>query len=441
MSSITVPDIGDFKNVPVIEILVEVGQSIADNQPVVVVESDKATIEIPSSMRGVVQSIAIKIGDKVSQGDVLLTLEAATGPVAPDMTASTVASPTEVIPVEAETSPVESSAPTNAAPADHSATAIPTPCVDAADDTLAYAGPAVRKLARQLGVDLKRVNGSGLRGRILVEDVHAAVKAIMTSGTSQRSSSSPGPNQGLPFALPAWPQTDFAQFGPIETQPLSRIRKISGPNLHRNWVSIPHVTNHDDADITELERFRQQLNQAAGTEGVRISPLAFILKACVAALKKHPAFNASLDGENIVLKRYWHIGFAADTPQGLVVPVIRDADQKGIVQIAQEMKTLSEKARAGRLSAADMQGGTFSVSSLGGIGGSYFTPIINAPEVAILGVGKTQRRVILDNGTLAERLLLPLSLSWDHRVVDGAAAGRFNADLAAILGDVRRLLL
>ena len=428
MSSITVPDIRDFKNVPVIEVLVEAGQSIAENQPVAVVETDKATIEIPSPRAGIVRSIDIKAGDQVSQGDVLLTLEHPSD-----------ASPAGTAPGPSQHAgmPPPESPPSAAAPATPVA---PPASVTAGQDTersSPYAGPAVRKLARELGVDLDGVAGSGIRGRILIEDVQAAVKDVMRASQRETSTDHAGP---FP-ALPAWPRQDFAQFGPVESQPLSRIRRIAGANLHRNWVSIPHVTNHDDADITELEHFRQQLNHEAGTHGSRISPLAFILKACVSVLKKHPEFNASLDGENLVVKRYWHIGFAADTPRGLVVPVIRDADRKGIAQIAAEMKSLSEKARSGTLTAADMQGGTFSISSLGGVGGSYFTPIINAPEVAILGVGKMQRRVFLDGGTPVERLLLPLSLSWDHRVVDGAAAGRFNADLASCLGDVRRLLL
>jgi pyruvate dehydrogenase E2 component (dihydrolipoamide acetyltransferase) len=303
----------------------------------------------------------------------------------------------------------------------------------------------VRKMARELGVDLSAVKGSGPRGRIIAKDVRGHVKSAMSESVGRqraREGADSGAAAGKSsFTVAPWPQIDHARFGPVEQQPLSRIRKISGANLHRNWVTIPHVTNHDDADVTDLEAFRTELNRENGKAGVKISPLVFIMKASVAALQAFPEFNVSLEGDSLIMKRYYHIGFAVDTPNGLVVPVIRDADRKGVVQLAMEMAELAAKAHAGKLAAADMQGGSFSISSLGGIGGSYFTPIINAPEVAILGVGKTQTRVVWAGGQPQPRLFLPVSLSWDHRVVDGAAAGRFNAFLVRALGDLRRLLV
>jgi len=306
-----------------------------------------------------------------------------------------------------------------------------------------HASPSVRKFARELGVDLATVRGSGAKGRITEDDVRAHVKGVMASGVRPTSIGT-APASGVPSQLPPWPQVDFAKFGPIKRVEMSRIRKISGPVLTRNWVTIPHVTNHDDADITELEAFRVQLNKENEKSGIKLTMLAFLIKACVAALKKFPEFNSSIDaatGDAVILKEYFHIGFAADTPNGLVVPVVKDADQKGVIDIAQETSALAAKARDGKLGPTDMQGGTFSISSLGGIGGTYFTPIINAPEVAILGVCRSQMRPVWDGKQFAPRLILPLSLSWDHRVVDGAGAARFNAFLAQVLADFRRVLL
>ena len=428
MKHITVPDIGDFKDVPVIELLVAVGDSVAKDQTIAVLESDKATLDIPSSDAGIVTSLEMKVGDRVSSGSVVLTVQspqdesrpraATTTPPAPPRHASRV-NADNVVPIAAfAVGPAEE-----------------------ASGRRVHAGPSTRRLARELGVDLQQVKGTGRRGRMTSEDVHGYVKSVIPKAQGLNERQVANAAQPAAFALAPWPKVDFAKFGPVETQPLSRIRKISGANLHRNWVTIPHVTNHDDADVTDLEAFRSELNRAQGKNGVKVSPLAFVMKACVAALRAFPDFNASLDGETLILKRYFHIGFAADTPNGLVVPVIQNADQKGVVQIAREMAELAAKARAGKLSSADMQGGCFSISTLGSIGGSYFTPIINAPEVAILGIGKTQIRVAWIDSKPQPRLYLPLSLSWDHRVVDGAAAGRFNAHLARALGDLRRLLL
>jgi pyruvate dehydrogenase E2 component (dihydrolipoamide acetyltransferase) len=468
MTRITVPDIGDFKDVPVIELLVTVGESVAKDQTIAVVESDKATLEIPSSEAGTVASLDVKVGDRVSAGSVLLTLGASQSH-APALTRTSVsaggaagvnsaatatsAAPSPLRTVTAAPSPVPVVAPRaeateaqRAEPRAYAGNVVPLAAFAAvraveAPGLPVHAGPSVRRLARELGVDLMLVKGSGRRGRVTPEDVRAYVKAILPKAQGLIETPAAVVAQPGPFALAPWPKVDFAKFGPVDAQPVSRIRKISGANLHRNWVTIPHVTNHDDADVTELEAFRAELNREHDKNGVKVSPLAFVMKACVAALKAFPEFNASLDGETLILKRYFHIGFAADTPNGLVVPVIRNADQKGLIQLAREMGELAAQARAGKLSGTEMQGGCFSISSLGGIGGSYFTPIINAPEVAILGIGKTQTRVAWIEGQPQPRLYLPLSLSWDHRVVDGAAAGRFNAYLAKALGDLRRLLL
>lgn len=418
MRVVTVPDIGDFKDVPVIDVLVKVGDAIAKDQPVVALESDKAVMEVPSPASGVVQAIDVKVGDRISKGSVLLTL----GGSAPPAIDRPLRDPTESSSVSTQRTRTE---------ADSSVVSIL--------DARVYAGPAVRHLARTLGVDLAEVKGSGTRGRILSADVHAHVKAAL----SQRAESAPlsAQQSGFAFALPSWPVVDHAAYGPVTSQPLSRIRKLSGANLHRNWIAIPHVTNHHDVDVTELEAFRVEANREYQSRGVKFTILPFVIKACVTALKQFPEFNASLDGDSLILKQYYHIGFAAETANGLVVPVIRDADSKGIAQLAQELALLAGKAREGKLTVQQMQGGTFSVSSLGGIAGSYFTPIINAPEVAILGLGRLQSRVAWRNGQAQPRLMLPLSLSWDHRVVDGAAAARFNAALESALGDIRRLLL
>src|SRR5499426_563612 len=426
VAEVRVPDIGDFKDVPVIEVLVKAGDKVKPEDPLVTLESDKATMEVPSPLGGVVQALRVKVGDKVSEGTVILTLgtdaQAAKA-------AATAASP--VLPPPAPPAPPKEAG---------AATAPTRSAVDEAGFALAYAGPGVRKLARESQVDLSKVNGSGKNGRILKEDVAAAAKGAPAARAAAPAAAPAGGVAGIEL-LP-WPKVDFAKFGPVERKPLARIKKISGANLHRNWVQIPHVTNHEDADITDLEAFRVQTNKENEKSGVRITMLAFLIKAAVAALKKFPDFNASLDGDDLILKSYYHIGFAADTPQGLVVPVLKDADKKGVIEIAKEMGDLAKLAREGKLKPADMQGGTFTISSLGGIGGTYFTPIINAPEVAILGVCRSSwKQVSPDGKQSAWRLILPLSLSWDHRVIDGASAARFNTYYAGLLADMRRVLM
>jgi pyruvate dehydrogenase E2 component (dihydrolipoamide acetyltransferase) len=431
MLSIAVPDIGDFKDVSVIEVLIVAGNTIVKDQPVAILESDKATMEIPSPVEGLVTSVDIKVGDKVSVGSALLKIE----DVESYATGGEILAPSHNPPETA----LEAAA-TDIAPL---ATSVPKGALHILSGKRIYAGPTVRKLARELCVDLHEVKGSGPRGRITPSDVHFHVtsmsaKAVETEG---QAGATQAPNACGSLEISPWPKVNHARFGPIESQPLSRIRKATGAKLHRNWVSIPHVTNHDDADVTELEAFRTGLNRENVQNGVKISPLAFVMKVCVTALKRFPEFNASLEGDTLILKRYYHIGFAADTPNGLVVPVIKDADQKGIIQIAGEMAELAGQARAGGLEIANMQGASFSISSLGGIGGGHFTPIINAPEVAILGLGKIQTRVAWVDGRPEPRSFLPLSLSWDHRVVDGAAAGRFNTHVVRMLSDLKRLLL
>jgi pyruvate dehydrogenase E2 component (dihydrolipoamide acetyltransferase) len=429
---IKVPDIGDFKEVEIIELLVKVGDVIKAEQSLITVESDKASMEIPSSRAGKIVSISAKIGDKVAEGSVLLMLEpASVGATSPmPVAAAPAPAPAPVAAVAAV--PVSSPSVTKSAPP--TAALAPAP----ASGALPHASPSVRKFARELGVELTLVGGSGAKGRITVEDVRAFVKGALAGGTTSKASSA---NDGAGLGLIPWPKVDFAKFGEIQTKPLSRIKKISGANLHRNWVMIPHVTNHDDADITDLEAFRVLLNKENEKSGVKVTMLAFLIKACVQALKKFPEFNASLDGDNLVLKQYFHIGFAADTPNGLMVPVIKDADKKGIFEIAKESSELAGKAREGKLAPAEMQGGCFSVSSLGGIGGTYFTPIINAPEVAILGVCRSATKPVWNGSAFEPRLILPMSLSWDHRVIDGASAARFNTYLAALLADFRRVML
>jgi pyruvate dehydrogenase E2 component (dihydrolipoamide acetyltransferase) len=429
---IKVPDIGDFKEVEIIELLVKVGDVIKAEQSLITVESDKASMEIPSSRAGKIVSISAKIGDKVAEGSVLLMLEpASVGATSPmPVAAAPAPAPAPVAAVAAV--PVSSPSVTKSAPP--TAALAPAP----ASGALPHASPSVRKFARELGVELTLVGGSGAKGRITVEDVRAFVKGALAGGTTSKASSA---NDGAGLGLIPWPKVDFAKFGEIQTKPLSRIKKISGANLHRNWVMIPHVTNHDDADITDLEAFRVLLNKENEKSGVKVTMLAFLIKACVQALKKFPDFNASLDGDNLVLKQYFHIGFAADTPNGLMVPVIKDADKKGIFEIAKESSELAGKAREGKLAPAEMQGGCFSVSSLGGIGGTYFTPIINAPEVAILGVCRSATKPVWNGSAFEPRLILPMSLSWDHRVIDGASAARFNTYLAALLADFRRVML
>jgi pyruvate dehydrogenase E2 component (dihydrolipoamide acetyltransferase) len=434
---VKVPDIGDFKDVPVIEVLVKAGDTVKAEDALVTLESDKATMDVPSPSAGVVKDVKVKVGDKVGEGSLILTLDAIAE--APAKTTAPSAAPSAA-PASATAPPAPSPRPPSPAapmpapprPSPKPASAAPP---DAAAFVAAHASPSVRAFARQLGVDLARVTGSGPKGRILQDDVQQFVKSAL-SGAPASSVAGGGALDLLP-----WPKVDFAKFGPTDTKPLSRIKKISGANLHRNWVMIPHVTNHEDADITDLEAFRVQLNKENEKGGVKVTMLAFLIKAAVAALQKYPEFNASLDGETIVYKKYWNIGFAADTPNGLVVPVIRSVDGKGVLAIAQEMGELSAKAREGKLGPADMSGGTFSISSLGGIGGTYFTPIINAPEVAILGVCRSATKPVWNGSAFVPRLILPLSLSWDHRVIDGAAAARFNAYYASLLADMRRVVL
>jgi len=432
---VRVPDIGDFKDVAVIELLVKPGDTVKLEQSLLTVESDKASMEIPSSAAGVLQELKVKIGDKVNIGDLIAVVQGSGGAASPAPQPSPQRAEGATAPAQAAAPAPERTPPTAALPP-HEPTAT--------NNNLPHASPSVRKFARELGVPLEEVKGTGPKGRITQEDVQAFTKAVMAGSTQTRAAAAKAPagaGGGEALGLLPWPKVDFAKFGLVERKPLSRIKKISAANLHRNWVMIPHVTNHDDADITELENFRVLTNKENEKSGVKVTMLGFLIKACVAALKKFPEFNSSLDGEELVLKSYYHIGFAADTPNGLVVPVIKDADKKGVLQISQEMAELAKKARDGKLSPADMTGATFTISSLGGIGGRYFTPIINAPEVAILGVCRSQTEPVWDGKQFQPRLMLPLSLSWDHRVIDGAAAARFNAYLGQILADFRRVLL
>jgi len=424
-----VPDIGDYTGVPVIEVLVKVGDTVSKDQGLVTLESDKATMEVPSSIAGVVKEIKVKVGDEISEGHVVALIEAAGAAPAPAPAAAKAAAPA---PAPAAAPVVASGSPASPPINFGADTVMP--------DKVPYASPAVRLFARELGVDLAQVKGSERKGRISKEDVQKYVKGVL-SGASAAPKAAAGGGGGLDL-LP-WPKVDFAKFGEIETKPLSRIQKISGANLARNWVMIPHVTHNDDADITELEALRVSLNKEYEKAGVKFTMLGFLIKAMVAALKKFPTFNASLDasGENLVLKKYYNVGFAADTPNGLVVPVLKDADKKGIVESAKEISALAAKARDGKLGPAEMSGGCISISSLGGIGGTSFTPIVNAPEVAILGVTKSAMKPVWDGKAFQPRLILPLSLSYDHRVIDGALAARFTAYLAQLLADMRRAML
>ncbi len=444
---VKVPDIGDFDEVSVIELLVQPGDTVQPEQSLITVESDKASMEIPSSAGGVVKELKVKLGDKVSEGTVVVMLESAgaavpaPAPAAAPAAAAPAPAPAAPTPVAVPAAPAVAPAPL---PERTSPTAALAPHEPSAPSgALPHASPSVRKFARELGVPLQEVKGTGAKGRITQEDVQAFTKAVMSGAATTRAAAAQAPAGagGAGLDLLPWPKVDFTKFGAIERKDLSRIKKISAANLHRNWVMIPHVTNHDDADITELEAFRVQLNKENEKSGIKVTMLAFLIKASVAALKKFPEFNSSLDGDQLVLKQYFHIGFAADTPNGLVVPVIRDADKKGIFQISQEMGELAKKARDGKLTPGEMQGASFTISSLGGIGGRYFTPIINAPEVAILGVCKSQTEPVWDGKQFQPRLMLPLSLSWDHRVIDGAAAARFNVYLGQILADFRRVML
>ncbi|MCB5363148.1 dihydrolipoyllysine-residue acetyltransferase [Pusillimonas sp. CC-YST705] len=435
--SVTIPDIGDFDSVEVIEVLVAEGDTVKAEQSLITVESDKASMEIPSSAAGVVKALKVKVGDKVAKGSEILQLLSSDEGAAPEK-AEAPEAPAPKAEASQEQAPKAEAA---KAEAPASTSVSPTSGLYP-DDTplrqLPHASPSVRKFARELGVDLNRVQGSGDKGRITFDDVRGFVKQALAGGAA--ASSKPAAAGGGLTVLD-WPKVDFSKFGEIESKPLSRIKKISGANLHRNWVMIPHVTNNEQADITELEELRQTLNKENQKAGIKVTMLAFLIKAVVAALKKFPEFNASLDGDNLVLKQYYHIGFAADTPNGLVVPVIRDADRKGIIELAKETSELAALARDGKLSPSQMQGGCFSISSLGGIGGTSFTPIINAPEVAILGVSRSAHMPIWDGKAFQPRLMLPMSLSYDHRVIDGASAARFNAYLAALLADFRRIAL
>ncbi|MDB5905643.1 MAG: Dihydrolipoamide acetyltransferase [Betaproteobacteria bacterium] len=475
---VKVPDIGDYKDVPVIEVFVKPGDSVNAEESLITVESDKATMEVPSPSSGTVKELKVKVGDKVSQGSLVLVLEPAGAPAQAAPAAKAEAAPAPAAPKEqpAQRAPESraeasaSSAPVDEAGVGHAASSQVDEAafgkgassqvdeaafgkgassqvdeaafgkgassqVDEAAFGKAHASPSVRRLAREFGVDLSRVTGSGPKERIVKEDVQAFVKEQL----AKPAPAAAGPGLNL---LPL-PQIDFAKFGEVKTEPLSRIRKLSGANLHRNWVTIPHVTQHEDVDITELEAFRKAQSEDAKKDGVRLTLIAFLIKASVAALKKFPQFNASLtpDGESLVLKQYYNVGVAVDTPNGLVVPVLRDADRKGLLELARELGEVSERMRAGRIAPADMQGGCFSISSLGGIGGTHFTPIINAPEVAILGVGKSAMRPVWNGKDFEPRLMLPLSLSYDHRVIDGALGARFITYLSSVLADIRRLVL
>ena len=447
-----VPDIGDFDQVTVIEVLVKAGDMIEVEQSLITVESDKASMEIPSSHDGTVGEVKVKVGDKIAKGGLVVVLQGA------KVESPTTPSELTPAPAAAAMAPAPAPVPTPAPVALPSAAlekTLPTASLPmhepgAPKGQLAHASPTVRKLARELGVPLGEVGGTGPKGRILQTDVQGFVKGVM-AGSLQTSAQklatpvgAPASGGGIPGLLP-WPKVDFAKFGAVVHKDLSRIKKLSGANLHRNWVLIPHVTNNDDADITELEAFRLAMNKENEKAGVKVTMLAFVIKAVVSALKKFPDFNTSLEstptGDRLVYKQYFHIGFAADTPNGLVVPVLRDVDKKGILQVSTEMGELAKKARDGKLGPADMTGGCFSISSLGGIGGTHFTPIINAPEVAILGLSKSAMKPVWDGKQFAPRLLMPLSLSYDHRVIDGASAARFNTYLGQVLADVRRLLL
>ena len=430
VKDILVPDIGDFEGVEVIEILVSPGDSINVEDPLVSLESDKAALEIPSEVAGTVKEIKVSMGDTVSQGDILLTMEVSDAAPAEEKNEAAVAKEEpEVAETPASTAPAKAPA----APVANRPPPTPPISVNEVSFSRAHASPSVRKFARELGADLGQIDGTGQKGRILKEDVKVFVKKIMTSG---------GPSSGG-LGVEPMPEIDFSQFGEIETQALTKINKLTGKFLHRNWVTVPHVTQFDEADITELEKFRKQLNKEHEKEGIKITVLAFLMKALVSALKEHPRFNSSLDvsGENLILKKYINIGVAMDTPAGLVVPVIRNCDSKSIIELGQELIETSKKARDKKLSPSDMQGGCISISSLGGIGGTAFTPIVNAPEVAILGVSRASIKPVYKDGEFEPRLILPLSLSYDHRVIDGADGARFTSFLSKVLSDTRRLLL
>jgi len=445
LKKVLIPDIGDFKDVPVIEVLVKAGDTVAVEDSLITLESEKATIEIPSSYSGVIKEILIKAGDKVSEGSAILVIETAASR-ASEQPEKTLDKPIKA-PVSDKTQPASSQSQPELSATQSQSIAKPSESVVTTSEqsseskgmVKAHASPSIRRFARELGVNLQLITGSGPKQRILREDVQAFVKAVLTK--SQGSAHS-----GTGLNLLPWPQVDFAKFGPIEPQPLSRIKQISGANLHRNWVIIPHVTQFDEADITDLEEMRKEFNESGKKDKIKLTFLAFLMKALIAPLKKFPEFNASLDNSvegnaGLIIKHYYHIGFAVDTPNGLVVPVIKQVDQKGIIAIADELSQLAASAREGKLKPADMQGASFTISSLGGIGGTAFTPIINAPEVAILGVSKARIQPVYRDQQFAPRLMLPLSLSYDHRVIDGATAARFTTHLAEVLTDMRLALL
>jgi pyruvate dehydrogenase E2 component (dihydrolipoyllysine-residue acetyltransferase) len=449
-TEVKVPNIGDFKDIPVIQLLVKQGDTVQKDDSLLVLESDKATLEVPAPAAGVIAELKVKIGDKVSAGTLVALLEGSNG-AAPAVTNGNGKAKSAAATPGATATPGSSAASTPAPKAVETATApAPTPAATVAaapapavaapasesPGAVAHASPGVRRFARELGVPLSQVTGSGPKNRILKEDIESFVKQAISGGVS-----APGGGGLGDLGLPPWPKVDFAKFGPIEVQARTRIQKISAPGLARNWVMIPHVTQFDEADITELEAFRAHVNEENAKAGVKVSPLAFLMKAVVAALKKYPTLNSSLDGENLIVKQYWNIGFAADTPQGLVVPVIKDVDKKGILEIARETTDLAAKARDGKLGPNDIQGATFTISSLGGIGGTAFTPIINAPEVAILGVSRSAVKPVWNGKEFAPRTMLPLSLSYDHRVVDGALAARFTTYLGQVIADIRRVML
>jgi len=435
---VLVPDIGGFKDVSVIDVLVKDGQQVEKETPLITIETEKAAMDVPAPSAGKIAQVKLKAGDKVSEGSLILLLEAP-GAVPTDAAPAKQPEPTQASAPAPVPAPAMAAAPLPARSAANGAAPAPAPAgIDEAAFSKAYASPSIRKFARELGADLGQVRGTGVKGRITQDDVKAFVKGLLSTlpGAAQGAG-------GLPAGgLPKVALVDFAAFGPIDIRPLSRIQKISGARLQASWLNLPHVTQHEDADITDLEAARVELKAKASQEGVRLTPLAFIVKACILALKEHPRFNASLDasGENLVFKNYFNIGFAADTPNGLVVPVIPNADRLSIFEIARSLGEMSERARAGRLKAKEMQGGCFTISSLGGIGGTAFTPIINAPEVAILGVSKSSLKPVYDRGGFIPRLMLPLSLSYDHRVIDGAEAARFIVFLAKALGDVKALI-
>ena len=440
VSVVEVPDIGGHDNVDVIAVEIKVGDTVSVDDTLITLETDKATMDVPSTAAGVVKAVYIKVGDKVSQGAKIIELEGEAGAAtpAPQQAETPAAQAPKAAETQAPKAAAPATAPTTAAQAPK--TAYGNTPFNEAGFAKAHAGPSTRKLARELGVDLSLLQGTGAKGRITGEDVKAFVKTTMQN-VAGKSVAAAAPSLGGGLDLLPWPKIDFSKFGEIETQPLSRIKKISGQNLSRNWVMIPHVTVNDEADMTDLEAFRQQLNKEWEREGLKLSPLAFVIKASVVALKAFPEFNSSLDGENLVLKKFYNIGFAADTPNGLVVPVIKDADKKGLKQISQELTELSKKAREGKLKPNEMQGATFTISSLGGIGGTGFTPIVNAPEVAILGVCKSQMKPVWNGKEFQPRLMCPLSLSFDHRVIDGAAGMRFTVYIANLLKDFRRITL